>query len=109
MDLSLITARREAFQASLQGLVGNIPVYYMPPENIKMTYPCFVIELDKTNNLYADGHVYNTFARFILKYITRKVDDEVVDRLFDSMKYMSFDRVYTAANLRHYVFKVHLV
>lgn len=109
MDLSLITARREAFQASLQGLVGDIPVYYMPPENIKMTYPCFVIELDKPDNLYANGRVYNTFTKFVLKYITRKVDDEIIDRLFDNMKYVSFDRAYTADNLRHYVFNVHLV
>ena len=109
MDLSMITARREELQELLVSTVGTIPVYYQPPENVKMTYPCFIISLDDTDIIYADGHPYYSRARFILTYITRSVNDEIISTLLNMKRYISFDRVYTADNLRHYVFNVHLV
>ena len=109
MELRTVDERREDFQEYLKSLFDGVEVYYMPPENVRMSYPCFVIKLDHVDNLYSNGQIYSSRIRLSVTYITKHVDDYVIGDMLNANQYASFDRVYTSDNLRHYVFTVYLV
>lgn len=109
MELKTVDERREDFQEHLKKVFDGVEVYYMPPESIRMTYPCFVINLDHVDNLYSNGCIYSSRICFTVTYISRHVDDYIIGDMLNAQLYTSFDRVYVADNLRHYVFGVYLI
>ena len=70
-------------QAALQDLMGEkVKVYFQPPENIKLSYPCVVF--DRTNALtdYADNNPYRVTKRYTVTLISKTADnEELLDKL----------------------------
>ena len=52
---------------------GTRHVYFQPPENVKMTYPCIVYERHNINNIHANNGVYLQGCRYRVIVIDNKV------------------------------------
>ena len=49
---------REELQEVLESIMDPHPVYYQPPDNLRMTYPCIRYRLDSSQTNYADNKSY---------------------------------------------------
>ena len=89
-------------------ILGNNNVYYQPPAGISISYPCVVYNFDDDTTLHANDKPYWKYYTFKATLITKNPEpSEFMDRMA-AMKYASFERHYTADNLHHFSYTIHL-
>ena len=103
----MATMERETIQAVLEGfqeIVGETPhVYFQPPENTKMVYPCFRYTEAGSTPLHAEDQPYLHVRQYTVIYITRNADP-ILPEAMKNLSQVRFDRRYSANNLNHFVF-----
>ena len=94
--------------ATLQELAGpDVKVYFQPPENLKIKYPCIVF--DRTNALtdYADNEPYHITKRYTVTLISKTSDNEdILDKLL-MFPMSTYDRQFVNDGLVHDVFSIY--
>jgi hypothetical protein len=95
-----MSKKRIELHETLKTLFGNDNVYYRPPENLKMSYPCIRYTRDNIRSLKADNISYRNTSRYTITVIDKKPDNEVIEKLLD-LPMSSFDRHYESDNLNH--------
>lgn len=95
--------QRLELQALLVSLLGSDQVYFQPPPNIQMKYPCIVYKRDNARTEHADNKPYKNRIRYQIMYIDPNPDSVIPDKL-SALPLCSFDRFYTADNLNHDVY-----
>jgi len=99
-------ARDQAeLQVILQEIVGDAKVYFQPPTNIIMQYPCLVYERDAADTKHADNAPYRYTKRYQIKWIDKEPDSPIPDKIA-ALPSCTFDRFYTADDLNHDVFNI---
>ena len=98
--------RRLEFQHLLEDILGSRNVYFQPPNNIRMTYPCIVYALSNDQRLHADNHIYHRRKRYDVTVISRDPDDPLSDTV-SNLQYSSFDRRFIADGLTHDTFTIY--
>lgn len=93
---------------SLQNLLEEFTpnVYFQPPTNVKIQYPCIVYKRDFADTKFADNEPYAHKRRYMITVIDQNPDSEIpgkVARLPMSL----FNRFYTVDNLNHDVYSVY--
>lgn len=87
-----------------QEAVGETPhVYYQPPENVKLVYPCFVYSSDGITVIHSNGKPYLHYDEYVITYITKQASPLMVKSMINLPR-ISYDRHFTSENLHHYVF-----
>jgi len=81
-------------------------VYFQPPTNIQMEYPCIVYSRDYAYTEFADNSPYCHKLRYQVTVIDRDPDSAIPSRVA-SMSMSLFNRFFTADNLNHDVFSVY--
>lgn len=94
---------RSELSGILHGYCDN--VYFQPPADKKLTYPCIIYSLDSVDVVFADNGHYRIMDKYSITYITRDPDDAMIKQLL-SIRYCSFNRAYPADNLHHYSYTV---
>lgn len=97
-------APRLQLQSLLETFVEN--VYFQPPENITLKYPCIIYKRDYANSMFADDIPYNYTLRYSIMVIDRD-PDSVIPSKVAAMPMSLFNRFFTAENLNHDVFSVY--
>lgn len=87
-------------------VLGSRHVYFQPPENIKLTYPCIVYGLSGTDTRFADNKLYTRFKRYTITVIDENPDSEIPDKIAE-LPMCRFDRHFTSDNLNHYSFDLY--
>ena len=84
---------------------GTRHVYFQPPENVKMTYPCIVYERHNINNIHANNGVYLQGCRYRVIVIDKNPDSAIVERmsLFKTAKHSNH---YVSDGLNHDTFEI---
>lgn len=98
--------RRHLLQSKLEEVMGSRNVYYQPPSNLRMNYPCIVYELGGSENRYADDIKYKHNRVYQVTVIDRNPDSEIPDRV-GALPYSSMDTTFVSENLNHFVFTLH--
>ena len=98
--------RRKEMQTILQRIMGDNPVYFQPPRNVKMRYPCIRYKLNDVDTAKADNKKYKKMNRYDVILIDEDPISIFVDPILD-IEYCSFDRTYSSENLNHYVFTIY--
>lgn len=88
----------------LSSLVDN--VYFQPPTNTKLIYPCIVYKRDFADTKFADGIPYAKKLRYMITIIDTDPDSEIPAKVA-SMPMSLFNRFFTADNLNHDVYSVY--
>jgi hypothetical protein len=80
-------------------------VYFQPPENVKLKYPCIIYKRDFAETEFADNAPYNFTLRYMVTVIDRDPDSDIPGKVA-SIPMSLFNRFYTADNLNHDVYSV---
>lgn len=94
-------APRLQLQLLLEGFTPH--VYFQPPENIKVQYPCIIYARDGSRTDHADNLKYRRTKRYQVTVIDRNPDSILPDNV-EELSYCQFDRFFAADNLNHWVF-----
>lgn len=97
--------QRSDLQTLLEMVLGSDRVYFQPPPNVQMEYPCIVYQRDFQQTEFADNTAYSHMKRYQVTAISRDPDSPVPDYLRE-LRFCSYDRFYTAEGLNHDVFKL---
>ena len=98
--------RRTNLQKILEDLLGTRCVYYQPPSNTQMSYPCIRYTKKDISSTYANDKMYSKTTCYELIVIDRKPDNPVIEKLME-LPYCSYDRNYKSDNLEHDVFTLY--
>jgi len=99
--------RRPLFQAVLESLgFPNLKVYFQPPEDIQMVFPCIVYSHDPGSSKFANNHPYNYVQQYEVKLISR-VPEPVLFEKLTQLPQSIHARSYVADNLNHSVFSIY--
>lgn len=81
-------------------------VYFQPPPDLAMQYPCIVYHLDMSETEFADNRPYRRTPRYQVTIIDQDPDSPIPDKVAD-LPMCLFERHFTADNLHHYVFNLY--
>lgn len=93
--------RRLKLHSLLCDAIGSNNVYYQPPEDIRMKYPCIVYTHDKNEVLYADNRNYVKLNRYSVTVIDKDPDSRIRDKI-EELQFCTYDRHFTSDNLNHF-------
>ncbi|HMT88031.1 MAG TPA: hypothetical protein PKC73_00225 [Dermatophilaceae bacterium] len=103
MDLE---QRRLQLHEILVGILGNENVYFQPPANLVMQYPCIRYERDRADAKFADNQLYRYTQRYTVTLIDRDPDSDKIFKIA-SLPLSAHERWYAADNLNHDVFNLY--
>lgn len=92
---------RVELQTLLQSLTDH--VYFQPPTNTRISYPCIVYERDVAESLAADNATYRYTKRYLVTVIDPNPDSDIPDKVA-ALPLTRHNRFFTADNLNHDVF-----
>ena len=95
-------------QTLLEGLLESPNVYFQPPPNLTMQYPCIVYAQDNAKTEFAGNKLYSRTKRYQLTAIGRNPD--VIMLISDDIAQLplsNLNRIFTADNLHHHVFNLY--
>jgi|SRR5580765_48398 hypothetical protein len=81
-------------------------VYFQPPTNIQLKYPCIIYKRDFADTKFADDKPYDFVLRYMVTVIDQDPDSEIPGKVA-AMPMSLFNRFYTADSLNHDVFNVY--
>lgn len=96
---------RLALSKLLRNILGTGNVYFQPPENVKIKYPCIVYNLSGKEKKYANNAAYIKRTQYSLTVIDTDPDSPIHERVSD-LPHCSFDRAYVSDNLNHWVYNI---
>ena len=94
-------APRLQLHETLKGIVDH--VYFQPPNNIEIKFPCIRYERDSDLSEFAGNRPYVYVRRYQVTVIDRDPDSSIADQV-EGLPLCRFDRFFAADNLNHFVF-----
>jgi hypothetical protein len=91
-------------QKLLESITAN--VYFQPPTNIHLVYPCIIYKRDFADTKFADNKPYAHKRRYMVTVIDQNPDSEIPIKIA-ALPMSVFNRFYTVDNLNHDVFNVY--
>lgn len=96
--------QRLDLQKILENITAN--VYFQPPTNVQLQYPCIIYKRDFAETQFADNLPYSYERRYMITVIDQNPDSEIPGKVATLPKSL-FNRFYTVDNLNHDVFSVY--
>lgn len=90
----------------LVSVLGSRNVYFQPPANVTMKYPCIVYERDRRVTVFANNLQYRNTKRYQVTIIDQNPDSQIPDDTA-RLPLCSFERHFAADNLNHDVFNLY--
>lgn len=97
---------REDLDTLLCETIGSEYVYFQPPENLQIQYPCIIYSLNGFFDRHASNKTYHRRREYSLLYITSDPDDANIEAI-GNLELCSLGKPYTAENLHHYPYTIY--
>lgn len=99
-------ATRNELHSKLVSCLGTNNVYFQPPENIKIIYPCFVYYRKEPQQINADDSLYRLYKQYDVTYVSKDPESmlngvDMTEKLLHIFKHIKFVSHYTSDNLYH--------
>lgn len=94
-------------QTLLEEILGSRNVYFQPPENVVMQYPCIVYSRDGAFRIFADNTGYRRVPRWQVTVIDRDPDNPAVEKLGLMPLCSDVIRSFVTDGLHHDVFELY--
>ena len=102
-------------------LLGSAYVYFDPPENIQMQFPCIIYTREGADVKHANDRVYMFTRRYTVTYVSfdssegvseyddKEIEDSqtVVERIINHFPLCKYDRHFCVDGLSHDVFELY--
>lgn len=79
----------------------NYKVYGQPPANVRMIYPCIVIEEDNSKIRHANNKIYKRMKKYTLTVISKDILDTTADDLEYDLEYCKYENSFVTEGLYH--------
>lgn len=76
-------------------------VYFQPPSNIQMIYPCIVYNKTGRNRHFGNDVIYLSQQGYQITVIDRDPDSEVADKIEEHFDHGVITQYFTVDNLNH--------
>lgn len=96
---------RLELDALLRALLGSSNVYFQPPPEHMLLYPCIIYSRTNIRSSHADDLPYKHDKQYTVTVIDPDPDSELPDKL-SKIPRSIFDRHFTTDNLNHDVFNI---
>lgn len=106
MTVLVPSNRREELHVLLVDILGSRNVYFQPPENLRMQYPCIVYTRDYSYVVHADNRKYHITKRWQVTSIDRDPDSPVPDKI-EALPQCSFTRRFETDELHHNLYNLY--
>lgn len=83
-------------------------VYFQPPSSVSMKYRCIRYSKTGVRQFRANDGNYRMVDEYELTVIDPNPDSELPSAIMLAFPMCSFDRMYTANNLNHFVLKLYI-
>lgn len=95
----------EGEELSFHELCSN-HVFFQPPPDMFLEYPCIIYSIDRVNTYHANNHPYIHMNRYLVTVISDDPDFPVCDAI---AKYPTceFNRYYSKDGLHHKVYTIY--
>lgn len=97
--------QRLDLQTLLESILGSENVYFQPPPNFEMSYPCIVYNRSDIRAKHGDNFPYKRDKQYSITVIDANPDSEIPDQIA-ALPQCAFDRHFTSENLNHDVFNI---
>lgn len=98
--------RRLQLQTLLENLIGSRNVYFQPPEDLKLNYPCIIYSRSSAKTTFANDQPYTRQQRYMLKVVDANPDGEIRLKV-ENLPKCRFDTHYTKDNLNHDIYNLY--
>ena len=111
MSQTKIEEQRELLDSKFREIPGIKGVYFQPPSNEKLKYPCVIYTLKDIMSMYSDDSRYLSIPVYDVTMIDYNPESEIQRYMLDLNDgcYVRFDRFYTSDNLNHWVYQIHFL
>lgn len=99
-------SRRLELHKILVELLGSRNVYFQPPTNLQMSYPCIVYSRTAGIARFGDNDPYTKHYRYQVTYIDKNPDSDMIDKL-SSLRMCTYDRGFKSENLNHDIYSLY--
>jgi hypothetical protein len=99
-------APRPDLQVLLVSVLGSSTVYFQPPADIVMEYPCIVYARDYRRVFHANNAPYRHKKRYQVTVIDEHPDSDIPDRVAE-LPMCSYETFFAADDLNHDVFNLY--
>lgn len=89
----------------LQGIIGNTNVYFQPPPDYLLSYPCIVYNRSDIRASHGDNFPYKLQEEYTITVIDADPDSPTPMQIA-RLPQCSFDRFFATEGLNHNVFKI---
>lgn len=97
--------QRLDLQTLLETLLGSTNVYFQPPPNEDILYPCIIYKRSNIRSAHGDNIPYKHDKQYTVTVIDENPDSEIPDKV-SKLPRCSFDRNFVSENLNHDVFNI---
>lgn len=99
---------RAELQAYLQTIADTVNgrVYYQPPEDVKLSYPCIIYKRGLIESKHANNKAYMYRTRYDVTLIDHDPDSAMIPLIVET-ELADFSTHFTADNLNHDVFTLY--
>lgn len=84
-------------------ILGSRNVYFQPPENLKLNYPCIIYERSNIGNIDANNNVYLQNYTYKIVAVYKDPDSKIPQDLSKQVR-CRFVRHYATNGLNHDIF-----
>lgn len=89
---------------ALVSFLGSRNVYFQPPSNVKMQYPCIIYDFANPDIRYANNFIYAHTKCYQVTIVDQNKDSELPDKFLRYLPYIKPSRTYPADGLWHFVY-----
>lgn len=93
-------------QTLLESIQGSTAVYFQPPSNVVMEYPCIVYGVSDLDSKFADNLPYLQRTQYQITVIDRSPTADIWKKV-GALPLCSMDRTAVVDNLNHYYFTLY--
>lgn len=100
-----MASRREDLHDILLTLCDN--VYFQPPDNITLSYPCIVYKQDRVKAFKANDNAYIIHDGYTVTIISKTPGSGLKHDILHTFSHSSYDRYFVSDSLNHDVLVVY--
>ena len=88
-------------------ILGSRNVYFSPPTNTEIHYPCFVYSFKELDAKFADNKHYVASGVYTITHIYREHRSRLFDKMLESFDFISLKDNFKNDGLYHDVYKLY--
>lgn len=93
--------RRQVHQTLVDIAGSDVKVYYQPPTNVSLQYPCIVYRSTGTNTAYANNEPYYYVYEFEIVVMSMDPEFQLPYDILNGISYTSITSQYQRDNIYH--------